>query len=976
MFRHSVVGVVSVFLFCQLFFLHHVGGDQLPLTLRDIPIASTTPPYYLDGSNWEASETTLGITIPATVPGDILTDLQRVDIIGDPWFENTFLSNRSLWDPNVRSWVYTTNFVLPSYLTNIPLLLVFDGVKMGAQISLNGVPLGNITNQFLRTIFSLPSNDGMNTTLEIKFYPTGALELDSRFMPCSGDWDWAPVSQLNFTDPVWGTAPLFSSGIWKSLYILSSLPITITNIVPLLRYQGTYPVDALTDGNHSGFQLNVTTYVSVPLSTNGYLTVSGEWSSNSSITTSLLALPTGESAISVTLNVSSNDIRLWWPNGLGAQPLYNISIVWSSTDTAVPNVTANRRIAFRVVALVTVNDTNATIVEESTGADGSGSFGMFFRINGAPLYARGADLVPMEEMEGRIDPLGYATVVQSAAAARMNMIRIWGGGIYPPDVFYDTCDEVGILLYHDMMFAGNGHDIASAKQPFSLSTNTTIIEEVTYQVRRLSHHPSIVLYDSANEVIVQKSGPTALYTALVIATIAKEDFSRIVWPASPAAGWISGVDRLWGTPNGNPLVPVGTGHIWDAGNERHGPYTAGVGAGNWTTVMRDPWSQAHTFDPGAPLRYLPSPGTLYGPGQPSVFASEFGTVSMSSFEAMSASLDSSSWSIHGGDKPYNCTPESGDPFSIFCTGPNAMVQRNWACDNIIWSYFGPNLLNQTGELAFKGQLFQCLIASAIHMQLDIEQRRGSNQLGTLIWQLQDIWSSGSWGTLEYGSVLSPGTIRGGRWKPAHYWLANHMFQDVMSACGYVGRGQTFVCYVSNGQSTANFTGLLNLTTIDLTMGNVNIWRTVPVYAEPGPGTLGWATFTNYTLPNVSTSLLMATLTDNVTGTVFDEHIVHLTAPENLFIPQANLTATVATNPNTDGSVNVTVSSDQVALYVTLTTMAPGRFTDNAFIVLPGTSKLVQWLPFFDPNGNNAITNLILLNNTLRIEDMSAYNNIG
>jgi len=211
-----------------------------------------------------------------------------------------------------------------------------------------------------------------------------------------------------------------------------------------------------------------------------------------------------------------------------------------------------------------------------------------------------------------------------------------------------------------MIFSGAmGHGIESARQPLSAAANASILGEVAHQVRRLSHHPSVFLYDDANEVIVERSGPSEVYASLVMTTVAREDPSRILWPSSPANGWASGVDRLWGTPNGKPLVAVGASggfcKIWSCGNERHGQYTAGVGQGNWTTVMSDPWSRAHTFDPDMPLAYLPNPGATGGVGQPSVFVSEFGATSMSSFESMSPTLAPASWGLHGGGVPANCS---------------------------------------------------------------------------------------------------------------------------------------------------------------------------------------------------------------------------------------------------------------------------------------------------------------------------------
>lgn len=1003
------------------------------LSLRDAPIASAVPPLYLDGTAWRATEASLGLNITATVPGDVITDLQRAGIIPDPWVDVNFLDNRTLWDIAARAWTYSTTVTLPppgaSPDPTAPLLLVFEGVKMGAHILFDGVELGVVTNQFVRYVFPLPpaaaaaaaasaSSDGVHQKLqqsvhELQVRFDGTLPIDNRFMPSTGGWDWMPYSQLRVNDSVWGPAATFSYGMWKSVYVVaataapaattapavagtavisnasSSNGIVITAVVPLARYLGAYPVGALAEHAHAGFAINVTVHVWAPAGgARGSFNVSGEWGA-AAASAGAVTVPAGDSSLCFNLTAPAADIALWWPNGLGAQPLYNVTVTWTPSSAssrsggaaaaAASNgvVTAVRRIGFRVAALVTVNDTNATVVEESTGANGSGNFGMFVRINGAAVYARGANLVPLEALEGRMNATAYVTVVASAAAAHMNMLRIWGGGIYPPDVFYDACDAAGLLLYHDLMFAGNGHDIASARQPFSAATNATILAEVSHQMRRLSHHPSIFLYDAANEVIVQRSGSTALYASLVLSAAAWEDPSRILWPASPAAGWESGVDRLWGTPNGQPLVPVGTGHIWDAGNERHGPYAAGVGGWSWQTVNRDPWSQAHTFDPGTPLSYLPSPGSPAGPGAPSIFVSEFGTTSMSSFEAMSATLSTPQlYGLHGDGSDPGCTPQQGNQFVLNCTGRNPMAQRNWACDNVIWSYFGPGLLNATGSTAgFQAQLYACQIAAAIHAQLDIEQRRASNQLGALIWQLQEVWSTGGWGTLEYGSgsAGAPGVLLGGRWKPAHHWLASHMFADVMSACGYVGRSKTFVCYVNNARPDAGYNGTLTLTAVDVQSGGESVWQQWPVAVGAGPGALAWMQLnaSSVNLPNASTTLLLASLTDSSSGVVSDEHVVHLTTPQSLLLQRANISAVVAQQPNADGSVNVTLTSTAVAVFVTLTAAAPGRFSDNAFVLRPaaGAPRLVQWLPF---QPGNATQNAALLASTLRVEDLSAY----
>jgi hypothetical protein len=390
--------------------------------------------------------------------------------------------------------------------------------------------------------------------------------------------------------------------------------------------------------------------------------------------------------------------------------------------------------------------------------------------------------------------------------------------------------------------------------------------------------------------------------------------------------------------------------------------------------MKDPWTQDHVVPSGFPLQYLPAPGTPFGVGQNTVFASEFGATSMSSFEAMSAMLAPRSWSLHGGDLPADCAPVAGNAFEFVCSGPNAMAQRNWACDNLIWGYFGPGLLNASaGEAAFKGQLFQCAIASALNLQQNIESRRAQNQAGMLLWQLNEIWPTGGWGTLEYGSGL--GALPGGRWKPAHYWLRSHLFADVMAACGFVGRSSTdFVCFVSNERPGAGFEGTLALTEVDLQGGGERAWATLPVAVAPGPLALAWlAPPRNATLPNASSTLLVATLLD-AGGAAIGESIVHLTAPANLRAARAVVSAAVAPAPNADGSIGITLIASDVALFVTLTCAAPGRFSDNAFLMRGAASGApplqIAWLPFLA--GSDADANLALLKATLRVEHHAMY----
>ena len=195
--------------------------------------------------------------------------------------------------------------------------------------------------------------------------------------------------------------------------------------------------------------------------------------------------------------------------------------------------------------------------------EGSGQHGMFFRINGAGLLARGANFIPMDQLEGRLSDESHRLAVQSAAAANMNMFRIWGGGMILTDAFYDACDEHGILLYHDMMFAQHGH---------SPVQTDTVGHELRHIVLSLAPHPSIVLWNGCNECPVVMGTDTEIYATFVMQTVASADDTRIVWPSSPSKlGWKTGVSTLDGLPNGRHLA------TWDPKDFRsslevHGPY--------------------------------------------------------------------------------------------------------------------------------------------------------------------------------------------------------------------------------------------------------------------------------------------------------------------------------------------------------------------------------------------------------------------
>lgn len=159
-------------------------------SLRDAPLGAASAPFYLDSPAcaWTAAEPSLGLSVPATVPGDIITDLQRARVIGDPYYELNWLDNRTLWDVSARAWNYSTVVQLPppGAPPAATLLLVFEGIKMGARVLLNGVELGVATNQFVRYIFPLPAAAVVAGANRVDVVFDASLSLAGRYMASSG----------------------------------------------------------------------------------------------------------------------------------------------------------------------------------------------------------------------------------------------------------------------------------------------------------------------------------------------------------------------------------------------------------------------------------------------------------------------------------------------------------------------------------------------------------------------------------------------------------------------------------------------------------------------------------------------------------------------------------------------------------------------------------------------------------------------
>ncbi|MCS3868936.1 beta-galactosidase/beta-glucuronidase [Chryseobacterium ginsenosidimutans] len=411
----------------------------------------------LSSENWKFKNSKDKNWLTATVPGTVHLDLMNNKIIPDPYKDEN--EKKVQWIEN-EDWDYQTSFTISAKeLENQNIDLVFNGLDTFSEIYLNGKLLRKTDNMFRKWEIPVKQNLKIgDNLLQIKFKSSVNVgkELAKKVpftMPESPrsfvrkaqyqfGWDWGPR--------------LVTAGIWKDVKLNFWNSAKIQNI--------KIEQNSVTKQKA---ELNIQTEI--------FAQIEGKYSISINNKKENIQLKKGKNTIQIPFII--NNPKLWQPNGWGDPNLYDIKISLQKES----NILADKieRIGLRTIELIQEKDAKGK------------SF--YFKVNGNPMYVKGTNWIPSDSFTPRITKEKYQKLIKDSKEANMNMIRVWGGGIYEDDEFYKTCDENGILVWQDFMFAGSFY-------PSDEKFLNNVKEEVKNQVNRLQNHPSIALWCGNNEI--------------------------------------------------------------------------------------------------------------------------------------------------------------------------------------------------------------------------------------------------------------------------------------------------------------------------------------------------------------------------------------------------------------------------------------------------------------------------------------------
>ena len=612
-----------------------------------------------------------GDPIPAEVPGCVHTDLLRAGKIPDP-FAGT--NEKGLQWIERTDWEYRSTFAANATLLGRERIeAVFQGLDTFAEVSVNGARVLTADNMFRAWRVDIkPRLVAGTNTIVVRFRSPIAVAKPAYdrlgyTLPAVNDQAKEMVSMFARKAPYhygWDWGPRFvTSGIWRPAAIEGWDGARLDDVQVFQR--------ALDDVRA---RLEVAAVVVAARAGRAQVAVGLAGGAALGSVDKMLARGRNELRLEVVIDKPER----WWPNGLGAQKLYPLE-----TSLVVDGVTRGRRqtrVGLRTLEVVNRHDA------------GGKSFTVV--VNGAPVFMKGANWIPADSFVTRVTEEKYRSLLQSAASANMNMLRVWGGGIYEDDRFYEICDELGLLVWQDFMFA-------CSMYPGDAAFLENVRQEAIENVRRLRNHPALALWAGNNEVEAawQQWGWTfKFHLDKAAQTTIWNDYKRLFHEILPRVVAAEDPGRFYtrSTPSANE---------------------DGVAPGKLG------WGDMHYWG----VWHAEAPYEAYA-ANISRFMSEYGFQSFPTLDSVARYAPPSDWRI---DSPVMLSHQRHPR-------GNALVRTYMDRDFRVPKDFGAFLY-----------LSQVLQANVIQFGAEAHRRRMPYNMGSLYWQLDDCWPVASWSSIDY-----------------------------------------------------------------------------------------------------------------------------------------------------------------------------------------------------------------------------------
>ncbi|KAJ5621146.1 hypothetical protein N7510_005130 [Penicillium lagena] len=912
-------------------------NKKLALAVLSSSLSMVLGQHVLDlsGDGWTVSNKALNISVPGHLPSDVHLDLWAANVTDDPYYGLNDFNLR--WIAN-SNWTYTSKPLRGLLADSKSSWLVFNGLDTFTTIKVCGNIIGTTDNMFRQWTFDI--SEAINRchgdpVVSINFGSAPQIVDAIAADPNSEKWPSGIIGTFEFpnmfymrkeqSDFGWDWGPAFApAGPWRDAYL-----------VQFEREKSVYVLNTDLDIHRQGQINHIAPDQSQPWIVNASIDFIGSLPSNPSMTIEVRDVESGKilrsesvdkvnvskMAITGSMAIDANVPNLWWPNGLGKQNLYYVTVtIHDKQEQALASVT--KRTGFRTIFLNRSNITDAQLAQGiAPGAN------WHFEINGHEFYAKGANLIPPDAFWPRVTEAKMQRLFSAVVAAHQNMLRVWASGAYIPDFMYDIADENGVLLWSEFEFS-------DALYPVNQEFLDNVAAEVVYNVRRVNHHPSLALWAGGNEIeslmlpIAQGVDPenypkyVGQYEKLFITTILplvyENSRSISYMPSSTNNGYLEVnlslpvpmVERYWNTTPGSYY-----------GDTDYYNYDSSVAFDFW----------------GYPV------------GR---FANEFGFHSMPSLQTWQQALDPE-------DLHFNSStimlrnhhyPAGGLFTDNFKNSSKGMAEMTLAVERY---YPIPNKADSIANFSAWCHATQLFQADMYKSEIQF-YRRGSGmperQLGSLWWQLEDIWQAPTWSSIEYD----------GRWKVLHY-VGRDIYQPVIvSPFWNNSNGDLSIYVTSDLWETAR--GSVRLTWMDLSGNPISGNAGTPHALDFSVGAINTTQIYSINISDLSLSdtknaILIMSLTASGrlpnTGSVSAfTHRNHFTPafPRDLSLvdPKLELSHNTKTGMFTVEAKNA-VSFNTWLDYPAGTI---GYFDDNAFVLLPGEKRELRFNVQKDESGGD------------------------